>query len=134
MPKQLLILKNGLTTILKVNSETKKRHQTTATLLQSYPTAYAKICPEPCKEIQVIGCGIASEVFNFVRESLSQKDILPSDPAVAKVPYLGWKHISLTLKNYRIEREKRTSFPARNILFNPNEIPNLFLPEFSKTC
>jgi len=53
---------------------------------QSYDIVYAKIVPLRLNADEEIGPGHGSNVFNRVRESLSQKLIVPSDPQVEKVP------------------------------------------------
>jgi len=63
---------------------------------QSYDTAYAKIDPFRLNADEETGPGRGSNVFNRVRESLSQKLIVPSDPQVENVPCMGWKLMSFT--------------------------------------
>ena len=70
-------------------------------LYQSYPAAYANKFPFRLKQVEEIGAPTDSDVDSKrCRLSLSQQWMWPSEPAVLKVPHVGWKDIALTGKTW----------------------------------
>ncbi|CAG2059887.1 unnamed protein product [Timema podura] len=63
--------------------------QETSDYVPTQPWTIATTEPSRNRGQRVIGCSMASEGFNLVRASLSQKLKLPSDPTVARVPCMG---------------------------------------------
>lgn len=65
-------------------------------LLQSYETAYAKMLPVLLKVVATMEPPTAGYPLRRCLASLSQKWKVPSEPAVLKVPWMGWKEMSFT--------------------------------------
>ena len=58
--------------------------------------AHPKIVPSRLKAPTGTGWEALPKALRRCRESLSQKLKVPSEPVVAKVPYVGWKAMQLT--------------------------------------